>query len=137
MCVDVFVAVKGEPQMAFPLGSILFLVLLVCFLRQDLTEEDRLSGQPGPGIHLSPAPQSYDCRLVLLYPVLNMGFGESDCPSIIHIFPLSCFFPMFFIVSFIYPWTMLFRTPHQEPLIIVMKTIFISVILILFCYSVS
>lgn len=78
--------------MAFPLGSILLLVLLVCFLRQDLTEEDRVSGQPGPGIHLSPAPQSYDCRLVLLYPVLNMGFGESDCPSIIHIFPLSYFF---------------------------------------------
>lgn len=129
MCLYIHVAVKGEPQMVFPLRSIHFLVLLVSFLRQDLTEEDRLSGQSGPGIHLSPAPQSYDCRLVLLYPVLNKhGIWGSDCPSIIHIFPLSCFFAMFFIVSFIYPWTMLFRTPRQESLIIVMKTIYISVI---------
>lgn len=63
-------------------------------------------------------------------PSFKHGIWGSDCPSIIHIFPLSCFFSMFFIVSFIYPWTMLFRTPHQEPLIIVMKTIFISVIVL-------
>nr|XP_042117185.1 glycine N-acyltransferase-like protein isoform X2 [Peromyscus maniculatus bairdii] len=30
-----------------------------------------LSGQSGLGIHLSPSPESYDYRLVLLYPVLN------------------------------------------------------------------
>lgn len=64
-----------------------FWFLLVCFLRQNLTEEDRLSGQPGPGIHLSPLPQRYDCRL--LYPVLNKhGLWGSDCPSNIHTFPL-------------------------------------------------
>lgn len=131
MCLYIQVAVKGEPQMMFPLRTIRFLVLLVCFLRQDLTKEDRLSGQPGPGIHLSPAPQSYDCRLVLLYPVLNKhGIWGSDCPSNIHIFPLSCFFARFFILLFLFPLTMLFRTPHKKPFIIVMTTIFISVIVL-------
>lgn len=89
MCLYIHVAVKGEPQMAFLLRSIHFLVLLVCFLRQDLTEEDRLSGQPGSGIHLSPAPQ--DTSLPSFKQTWDLGIRLSFHYSLISSVLLFCY----------------------------------------------